>query len=155
MSNIDKLTKLVGQSLTEGFMLGCLSEGDIVRQANQLGISRVALLTCDEGAPLMLGLIDGTTLGSPLGAELGIDDGSIEMLGFSLGCVVGQSDTLGLSLGIDDGWAEMLGLSLGRLVGLSETLGSSLGMNDGILEVLGFSLGCDEGSADTLGFWLG
>ena len=24
MSNIDKLTKLVGQSLTEGFMLGCI-----------------------------------------------------------------------------------------------------------------------------------
>lgn len=91
------------------------------------------------------------------GAELGKDDGIVDVLGRAEGTLLGAELMLGCKLGLPVGDKLRLGepeggpegSRLGEWEGLRE--GNELGLEEGCPERLGLSLGIDEGELETLG----
>jgi len=83
-----------------------------------------------EGA--RLGDDVGLTDGNPVGCELGVDDGTEEVVGSKLGCNVGLAEGAfdGPTLGIDEGFEETLGSKdiVGVEEGLLDTEGDAVGL---------------------------
>mmetsp|Transcript_11842 Transcript_11842/g.25957 ORF Transcript_11842/g.25957 Transcript_11842/m.25957 type:complete len:90 (+) Transcript_11842:125-394(+) len=76
----------VGQSETEGFPEGWLLGGVLIDGDS-------------DGIDVGKSVTDRSLLGFELGCDDGIDDGSPDKLGISLGCDVGQFETEGCSEG--------------------------------------------------------